>query len=179
MATLKNIFLFSIVAFLLCVLFEAREFVVGGENNLWAVPSSVDEFNKWAKKTHFQIGDSLVLNGAEEHCQKGQKLEVMVLSDKHRSDHQSMARAPSLHHHSHHYHALAPALTNGSIGLKAAEGFICGCISIAARMRPELSLYTVPTNYLDMPENQAASLPGQDASRTWPVHRAQKLPDIT
>ncbi|CAA3023146.1 early nodulin 3 [Olea europaea subsp. europaea] len=39
----------------------ASEFVVGGENNLWAVPSFVDKFNKWAKKTHFQIGDSLVL----------------------------------------------------------------------------------------------------------------------
>ncbi|XP_022859599.1 uncharacterized protein LOC111380307 [Olea europaea var. sylvestris] len=47
--------------FFLCVLFEAREFVVGCENNLWAVPSSIDEFNKWAKKTHFQIGDFLVL----------------------------------------------------------------------------------------------------------------------
>lgn len=61
MSTLKNILLFSIIVFLLCVLFEAREFVVGGENNLWAVPSSVNEFNKWAKKTRFQIGDSLVL----------------------------------------------------------------------------------------------------------------------
>ncbi|XP_022870793.1 early nodulin-like protein 3 [Olea europaea var. sylvestris] len=47
--------------FLLCVRFEAREFVIGGENNLWAVPSSVDEFNKWAEKTRFQIRDSLVL----------------------------------------------------------------------------------------------------------------------
>ncbi|XP_022862296.1 early nodulin-like protein 3 [Olea europaea var. sylvestris] len=35
--------------------------VIDGENNLWAVSFSVDEFNKWAKKTHFQIGDSLVL----------------------------------------------------------------------------------------------------------------------
>ncbi|XP_022853867.1 early nodulin-like protein 3 [Olea europaea var. sylvestris] len=47
--------------FLLCVHSKAREFVIDGENNLWAVPSSVDEFNKWAEKTHFQIGDSLVL----------------------------------------------------------------------------------------------------------------------
>ncbi|XP_022859601.1 early nodulin-like protein 3, partial [Olea europaea var. sylvestris] len=99
-----------------------KRVVVGGENNLWAVPSSVDEFNKWAEKTHFQIGDSLVLNGAKEHCQKGQRLEVMVLFDKHRSGHQSTARAPSLHHHHHHYHAPTPALTNDGTDLKAAEG---------------------------------------------------------
>ncbi|XP_022899301.1 early nodulin-like protein 1 [Olea europaea var. sylvestris] len=121
-----------------CVLSEVREFVVGYKNNLWAVPSFVDEFNKWAKKTHFQIGDSLVLkynsktysvlevneedykicnnanpikshndrettfsvekscpfffiSGAEEHCQKGQRLEVMVLSEKNGSSHQSTA----------------------------------------------------------------------------------------
>ncbi|CAA3009666.1 early nodulin 3 [Olea europaea subsp. europaea] len=98
MASLKYIFLFFTVVFWLCVLFEAREFVIDEENNLWAVPSSVDEFNKWAEKTHFQIGDCLVLNGAEEQCQKGQKLEFMVLSDKHGSDHQSTVQAPSPHH---------------------------------------------------------------------------------
>ncbi|XP_022870795.1 early nodulin-like protein 1 [Olea europaea var. sylvestris] len=125
---------------------KTREFVVGCENNLWAVPSSVDEFNKWAKKTHFQIGDSLVLkynskthsvlevneegykisnnanlikshndrettisleksclfffiSGAEEHCQKGQRLEVMVLSEKNGFGHQSTAKEPSSQHH--------------------------------------------------------------------------------
>ncbi|CAA2961380.1 early nodulin 3 [Olea europaea subsp. europaea] len=61
MASVKYSFLFSAVVFLLCFLSEAREFVVGSENNLWAVPSFVDEFNKWAEKTRFQIGDSLVL----------------------------------------------------------------------------------------------------------------------
>ncbi|XP_022853866.1 early nodulin-like protein 3 [Olea europaea var. sylvestris] len=105
------------------------------------VPSSVDEFNKWAEKTHFQIGDCLVLkydakadsvlevteeDGAEEQCQKGQKLEVMVLSDKHGSDHQSTVQAPSPHHHHHHYHAPAQASTNGGTSLKVAEGFVCG-----------------------------------------------------
>ncbi|XP_022851743.1 early nodulin-like protein 1 [Olea europaea var. sylvestris] len=101
-----------------------------------AVPFFVDEFNKWAEKTRFQFGDSLVLkydsktesmlkvteedykicnnanqikshhdgettisleksclfffiSGAEEHFYNGQKLEVMVLSDKHGSSHQS------------------------------------------------------------------------------------------
>ncbi|CAA2998212.1 early nodulin 1 [Olea europaea subsp. europaea] len=156
MASLKNILLFSTVVFLLCVLSEAREFVIEGENNLWAVPSSIDEFNKWAEKTRFQIGDSVVLkydsktdsvlevteedykicnnanpikshhdgettisleksglfffiSGAEEYCQMGQKLEVMVLSNKHGSFHQSLVQAPPPHHHRHHYHAPVPA----------------------------------------------------------------------
>ncbi|CAA2966821.1 early nodulin 1 [Olea europaea subsp. europaea] len=61
MASLKIIFSFSTVVFCFCVGSEAREFIIDGENNLWAVPSSVDEFNKWAEKTCFQIGDSLVL----------------------------------------------------------------------------------------------------------------------
>ncbi|XP_022867192.1 early nodulin-like protein 3 [Olea europaea var. sylvestris] len=61
MASLKIIFSFSAVVFLLCVRSKAREFVIDGEDYLWAVPSSVDEFNKWAEKTRFQIGDSLVL----------------------------------------------------------------------------------------------------------------------
>ncbi|XP_022899309.1 early nodulin-like protein 3 [Olea europaea var. sylvestris] len=149
MASLKIIFLFSTVVFLLCVLSKAREFVVGSENNLWAVPSFVDEFNKWGEKTRFQIGDSLVLkhdsktdsvlevtqedykicpffftSGDEEHCKKGQKLEVMVLSDKHGSGHRSTAQAPSPHHHHHHYHAPALAPTNGGTGRRRRRGLL-------------------------------------------------------
>ncbi|XP_022862297.1 early nodulin-like protein 1 [Olea europaea var. sylvestris] len=153
MASIKNIFLFSTVMFLLCILSEAREFVVGSENNLWAVPSFVDEFNKWVEKTRFQIGDSLVLkydsktdsvlevteegpfffiSEADEHCKKGQKLKVMVLFDKHCSDHQYTVQAPSPHHQHHHYHPSAPASTNGCTGLKAAEGFICGTATVGS-----------------------------------------------
>ncbi|XP_022853771.1 early nodulin-like protein 3 [Olea europaea var. sylvestris] len=134
---------------------QAREFIVGSENNLWAVPSFVDEFNKWAKKTRFQIGDSLVLkydsktdsvlevteedykicpfffiSEADEHWKKGQKLKVMVLSDKHCSGHQSTVQVPSPHHQHHHYHPPAPALTNDGTSLKAAEGFICGTATV-------------------------------------------------
>ncbi|XP_022870792.1 early nodulin-like protein 3 [Olea europaea var. sylvestris] len=172
MASLKIIFLFSTVVFSLCVRSEAREFVIDGESNLWVVPFSINEFNKWAEKTRFQFRDSLVLkydsktksmlevteedyeicnnanpikshhdgettisleksslfffiSGAEEHCYNGQKLEVMVISDKHGSSHQSTVHAPSPRHHHHHYHAPAPAPTNGGTGLKAAVGFIC------------------------------------------------------
>ncbi|XP_022853869.1 early nodulin-55-2-like [Olea europaea var. sylvestris] len=142
MASLKIIFLFLTVVVLLCILSEAREFVVGSENNLRAVPSFADEFNKWAEKTRFQIGDSLVLkydsktdsvwNEADEHCKKGQKLKVMVLFDKHCSGHQSTVQAPSPHHQHHHYHPSAPASTNGGTGLKAAEGFICGTATVGS-----------------------------------------------
>ncbi|CAI9765766.1 unnamed protein product [Fraxinus pennsylvanica] len=175
MASLRILFLCLAVVLLLCIRSEAREFVVCGENNLWEVPSSVDEFNKWAEKTRFQIGDSLVLkydsktdsvlevseedykicnkanpikshhdgetkisleksgpfffiSGAEEHCQNGQKLEVIVLSDKHGSGHHSTAQAPSPHHHRHFYRAPAPAPapTKGGTGVKAAVGLIGG-----------------------------------------------------
>ncbi|CAA2986360.1 Hypothetical predicted protein [Olea europaea subsp. europaea] len=93
-----------------------------------------------------------------------QKLEVMVLSYKHGFGHQSTDQAPSPQYHHHHYHALAPAPTNGGTGLKATEGFICGRVSTVARMHPELGLHTAPTNCLEMPENQAMSLPSQDLS---------------
>ncbi|KAL2524010.1 1-acyl-sn-glycerol-3-phosphate acyltransferase 1 [Abeliophyllum distichum] len=61
MASLKTIFFCLEIVFVMCTLSEAREFVVGGENKLWEVPSSVNEFNNWAQKIRFQIGDSLVL----------------------------------------------------------------------------------------------------------------------
>ncbi|XP_057487739.1 early nodulin-like protein 14 [Actinidia eriantha] len=53
------------LAFMLVVLFtfsEGREFLVGGRENSWKVPSSPDDFNKWSGKMRFLIGDFLVLN---------------------------------------------------------------------------------------------------------------------
>ncbi|XP_022859770.1 early nodulin-16-like [Olea europaea var. sylvestris] len=142
-----------------------REFVVGDENNLWAVPSSIDEFNKWAEKTRFQIGDSLVL---KYDSKSDSMLEVTEEDYK-------ISQAPSPQHHHHHYHAPVLAPTNGGTGLKATEGFICGTtmvgslvllcrVSAAARMHPELALHIAPTNYLEMPENQAVSPPSQAVS---------------
>ncbi|XP_022870563.1 early nodulin-like protein 1 [Olea europaea var. sylvestris] len=72
------------------------------------------------------------ISGAEEHCQKGQTLEVMVLSDKHGSSHISTVQAPSPHHHCHNYHAPVPAPTNGGTGLKAGVGFICGTTAVGS-----------------------------------------------
>ncbi|CAA2955354.1 early nodulin 1 [Olea europaea subsp. europaea] len=51
-------------------------------------------------------------------------------------------------------------------------------VPVTVRMHLGLGQHTVPTNCLEMPENHAVSLPGQEASRTWPIHRAQKLPEI-
>ncbi|CAL5376358.1 unnamed protein product [Camellia sinensis] len=39
---------------------EGREQLVGGQENSWKVPQSPDDFNKWAGKRRFLIGDSLV-----------------------------------------------------------------------------------------------------------------------
>ncbi|KAK9996203.1 hypothetical protein SO802_020889 [Lithocarpus litseifolius] len=39
---------------------EARELLIGGNNNAWKIPSSKSEsLNKWAEASRFQIGDSL------------------------------------------------------------------------------------------------------------------------
>ncbi|KAL0451453.1 UNVERIFIED_CONTAM: Early nodulin-like protein 1 [Sesamum latifolium] len=142
---------------------EAREFEVGGKKTSWELPSSPDEFNKWAQRNRFQIGDSIVLtydaksdsvlevtennyrtcnisnpiksytdgitkitlnksgpfffiSGAEGHCQKGQKLEIQVLSAKHRSLGHSPAPSPAETHH--HHLAPAPAPANGGSGLR-------------------------------------------------------------
>ncbi|KZV35534.1 Early nodulin-like protein 1 precursor [Dorcoceras hygrometricum] len=119
---------------------EAREFVVGAKKK-WHVPSSSEEFNKWAGKIRFQIGDSIELkydsktdsvlevteenykhcnkinpigsysdgdtkitlyrsgpfyfiSGADGHCEKGQKLEIQVMSANH-SHPLPVAPAPS------------------------------------------------------------------------------------
>ncbi|XP_030519677.2 early nodulin-like protein 3 [Rhodamnia argentea] len=107
-----------------------REFVVGGRESSWQVPSSPSQLNQWAQSNRFKVGDFLIfkydknadsvlqategdyascstakplkeykdgdtklklersgpyyfISGAEGHCQKGQKLEVVVMSEKH------------------------------------------------------------------------------------------------
>ncbi|KAI3444028.1 hypothetical protein Pfo_000693 [Paulownia fortunei] len=154
---------------------EAREFQVGGRKSTWEVPSSPDEFNKWAERNRFVIGDSIVLkydgktdsvlevneedyktcnksnpiksyndgntrialdksgpfffiSGAEGHCEKGQKLEIKVLSANHGSHGHSPADpAPSPVEYHLHHRAPAPAPANGGTGLKA--GFM-GCFAV-------------------------------------------------
>lgn len=63
MVSIKSNTLVSFLAFLVIFVFisfcEAKEFVVDGKANSWKIPSSPDEFNKWAEKTRFQIGDYL------------------------------------------------------------------------------------------------------------------------
>ncbi|WMV60206.1 hypothetical protein MTR67_053591 [Solanum verrucosum] len=53
---------FVIFSFFTKCFSEAREFIVDGKENSWKIPSSPDEFNKWAEKTRFRIGDYIVLN---------------------------------------------------------------------------------------------------------------------
>ncbi|KAH6835946.1 hypothetical protein C2S53_002729 [Perilla frutescens var. hirtella] len=55
------------------------------------------------------------ISGAEGHCEKGQKLEVRVLSANHHP-HSTVAPAPSPV--AHHHHAPAPAPHNGGATLQ-------------------------------------------------------------
>ncbi|CAK9183328.1 unnamed protein product [Ilex paraguariensis] len=61
MAFLSCLFSFIFLLFLMFSFSEATEILVGGRENLWKIPSSPDEFNHWAEKIRFRIGDSLVL----------------------------------------------------------------------------------------------------------------------
>ncbi|CAL1385190.1 unnamed protein product [Linum trigynum] len=46
---------------LLCFCAEAKEITVGGKSDGWTIPTSEsDSLNKWAQRTRFRIGDSLV-----------------------------------------------------------------------------------------------------------------------
>ncbi|CAI0438547.1 unnamed protein product [Linum tenue] len=51
----------SLIICLLCFCTEAKEITVGGKSDGWTIPSSEsDSLNKWAQRTRFRIGDSLV-----------------------------------------------------------------------------------------------------------------------
>ncbi|KAI6682464.1 hypothetical protein NL676_036345 [Syzygium grande] len=136
---------------------EARQFVVGGKENSWEVPTCPSQLNQWAQGNRFQVGDILIfkydknadsvleatkedyagcntakplkeykdgdtklklersgpyyfISGAEGHCQKGQKLEVVVMSEKH-----SPKGAPSAPTEAP---APAPRAGNGATGLR-------------------------------------------------------------
>ncbi|MCD7459912.1 hypothetical protein HAX54_042293 [Datura stramonium] len=120
----------AVLFFFLLSLTEARDHLVGGKTDSWKIPSSEsDSLNRWAEKSRFLIGDSLVwkydgekdsvlevskrdyvtcntsspiavhndgntkivldhsgayyfISGAKGHCEQGQKLIVVTLSDK-------------------------------------------------------------------------------------------------
>ncbi|MCD7459913.1 hypothetical protein HAX54_042294 [Datura stramonium] len=129
----RNLLSSSVVAvlfFLLLSFTEARDHLVGGKTDSWKIPSSEsDSLNRWAEKSRFLVGDSLVwkydgkkdsvlevskrdyvtcnssspiavhndgntkivldhsgayyfISGAKGHCEQGQKLIVVTLSDK-------------------------------------------------------------------------------------------------
>ncbi|KAJ8561158.1 hypothetical protein K7X08_027348 [Anisodus acutangulus] len=133
----------AVLFFLLLSLIEARDYLVGAKTDSWKVPSSEsDSLNRWAEKSRFLIGDSLVwkydgktdsvlevskrdyatcntsspitvhndgntkivldhsgayyfISGAKGHCEQGQKLIVVTLSEKHMSRFFMGAPAPS------------------------------------------------------------------------------------
>ncbi|CAL1353089.1 unnamed protein product [Linum trigynum] len=61
-AASRTAFLLSSSALLLlCFCTEAKEITVGGKSDAWTIPSSEsDSLNKWAQRTRFRIGDSLL-----------------------------------------------------------------------------------------------------------------------
>ncbi|KAL2454644.1 1-acyl-sn-glycerol-3-phosphate acyltransferase 1 [Abeliophyllum distichum] len=167
MASLKTIFLCLEVVFVMCTLSEARGFVVGGENKLWEVPSSVNEFNNWAQKTRFQIGDSLVLKYDSKTdsvlevteddyktCNKANTIKSyhdgesqIVLQQLYGAGAFSPSSSIHHHHHHHHHHAPAPAptSTNGVSGLMATAGFVGGTAVVATVSISILSLHFTHT----------------------------------
>ncbi|CAA3000140.1 early nodulin 1 [Olea europaea subsp. europaea] len=144
------------------------------ENYLWAVPSSVDEFNKWAEKIHFQIGDSLVLkydsktDSVLEVTEEDYKIcnNANQIKSHHGGETtislEKSAQAPSPYHHRHRYHAPAPALTNSATGLKAAVGLRLCRDQDASRTWETHHVHKLPRNAW----KSAASLPGKEASWT-------------
>ncbi|MBA0658037.1 hypothetical protein Goklo_010278 [Gossypium klotzschianum] len=133
----------SFLFFLFLSFTEAKEILVGGKTDAWKIPSSEsDSLNRWAEKSRFRIGDSLVwkydggkdsvlqvtkeayascntsnsiaeykdgntkvkldrsgpfyfISGAKGYCEQGQKLHVVVLSQKHRYTGISPAPSPA------------------------------------------------------------------------------------
>ncbi|KAK2631963.1 hypothetical protein EUGRSUZ_L02198 [Eucalyptus grandis] len=139
---------------------EAREFMVGGKENSWEVPSSPSQLNQWAQSNRFKVGDVLIfkydknadsvleatkedyescntmkplkeykdgetklnlersgpyyfISGTWGHCQNGQKLEVVVMSEKHRS--KGITSAPT--------EAPAPVPHTGNSAAGLRDGF--------------------------------------------------------
>ncbi|KAJ4763341.1 Early nodulin-like protein 1 [Rhynchospora pubera] len=111
--------LFFLILSLCLTTAQAKEFLVGGKVNAWAVTaSSSDTLNKWAEASRFQVGDSLVWNFDPEkdsvlrvtreaylacnatqptqwhNCQKGEKVIVVVMSERH-SFRKHLAPAPA------------------------------------------------------------------------------------
>ncbi|CAI9755443.1 unnamed protein product [Fraxinus pennsylvanica] len=110
MASFSRSLCFSLGLFIIFSSFsEARDHLMGGKSDAWKVPSSEsDSLNHWAEKTRFQVDDSLgiytvktytdgntkvklersgpyyFISGANGHCEKGQQVIVVVMSEKHR-----------------------------------------------------------------------------------------------
>ncbi|XP_049415419.1 early nodulin-like protein 1 [Solanum stenotomum] len=57
----RNVFVMAILFSSLLSFTEARDHLVGGKTDSWKIPSSEsDSLNRWAEKSRFLVGDSLV-----------------------------------------------------------------------------------------------------------------------
>ncbi|KAL3643011.1 hypothetical protein CASFOL_013826 [Castilleja foliolosa] len=78
------------------------------------------------KITLDKSGPFYFISGADGHCEKGQKVEITVMSEKHH--HHPDAPAPSPAEDHHHAPAPAPKKSGGGNGLKA--GFMGGLVAV-------------------------------------------------
>ncbi|PRQ26882.1 putative cupredoxin [Rosa chinensis] len=169
-----------LVVFLVLLSFsEAREFLVGGKADAWAVPSSESQsLNKWAESKRFNTGDILVwkydsakdsvlhvtkedyvncnmsspikqykdgetkivldrpgpfyfISGTKDHCEKGQKLVVVVMSPRNRASTISPAPSPAVEIDGP---AVAPAPTSTASPFKAAGVLVVALMGFSAAL---------------------------------------------
>ncbi|KAL6216034.1 hypothetical protein ACLB2K_009261 [Fragaria x ananassa] len=160
---------------------EAREYLVGGKSDAWAVPSSESEsLNKWAESKRFRTGDVLVwkydgakdsvlyvskedyvncntsnpmkqykdgetkivldksgpfyfISGTKDHCVKGQKLVVVVMSHR-TSPSSAISPAPSPAFDVTDGPAVAPAPTSTASPFKAGLLVVVALMGFSAAL---------------------------------------------
>ncbi|CAE6007790.1 unnamed protein product [Arabidopsis arenosa] len=123
------IFLFSLAA--------ANEVTVGGKSGDWKIPHSPSGLKKLASKSatllfsgtnlvktrFWKSGPFYFISGANGHCEKGQKLSLVVISPRH----SAISPAPSPVEFEDGP-ALAPAPTSGSVRLGGSLYVVLGLV---------------------------------------------------
>ncbi|XP_042055992.1 mavicyanin-like [Salvia splendens] len=80
------------------------------------------------KITLDKSGPRFLISGTDGHCEKGQKLEIRVLSANHH--HPAAAPSPSVRNGSHHHHAPAPAPHHSGGEMLRAGVFVGAAMAI-------------------------------------------------
>ncbi|CAI0376723.1 unnamed protein product [Linum tenue] len=144
----------SALLLLLCFCTEAKEITVGGKSDAWTIPSSEsDSLNKWAQRTRFRIGDSLLwkydgtkdsvlevskkaylacnvsepIAGVQRRGHQGQKVIIVVLSPRTASP----APSPASEDEDQSQQVMSPAVAPTSAAAAASSfGFAARLVSV-------------------------------------------------